>query len=211
VLPEDNIQAVWEEVRAGKTLSVTTYNRTDDKQIATGALESIDNEVDTTTGTVKIRANFPNADLSLFPNQFVNARLLLRTLHGVTLSPVAAVQHGAPGDFVYLIKPDNTVAVQVVTTGVTEGDQVQILSGLNPGDTVVVDGADRLRDGAKIRIVPDQANIAATMNNGPGAPPDEQPSNASAVRQGKGLDANGRKQQARSSPAEQSNDSRRTR
>jgi membrane fusion protein, multidrug efflux system len=211
VLPEDNIQAVWEEVRAGKTLSVTTYNRTDDKQIATGALESIDNEVDTTTGTVKIRANFPNADLSLFPNQFVNARLLLRTLHGVTLSPVAAVQHGAPGDFVYLIKPDNTVAVQVVTTGVTEGDQVQILSGLNPGDTVVVDGADRLRDGAKIRIVPDQANIAATMNNGPGAPPDEQPSNASAVRQGKGLEANGRKQQAQSSPAEQSNDSRRTR
>jgi membrane fusion protein, multidrug efflux system len=129
----------------------------------------------------------------------------------VTVSPVAAVQYGAPGAFVYLIKPDNTVAVRVVKTGATEGDQVQILSGLNPGNTVVIDGADRLRDGAKIRIVPDQGNMAATTNDGPGAPPVEQSGNASAAGQGEGLGAHGRKQQAQPSPADPSNDSGRTR
>ncbi len=156
VLPEDFIQEVWAEQRAGKALAVVATNRSDDKDIATGVVESIDNLVDTTTGTVKIRASFPNADLKLFPNQFVNARLQLRTLEGVTIAPVAAVQHGAPGAYVYRIKPDNTVEVRVVKTGVTEGDQVQILSGVDPGDDVVVDGADRLRDGAKIRVVPDR-------------------------------------------------------
>jgi multidrug efflux system membrane fusion protein len=169
VLPEDNLQAVLEQVQAGQTLVVTAYNRSDDKPIATGALDSIDNLIDTTTGTVKIRASFPNADMKLFPNQFVNAQLLLRTLHGVTLSPVAAVQHGAPGAFVYVINPDGTAKVKVVKTGVTEEDQVQIVSGLNPGDTVVIDGADRLREGAKVRIVADPANGAANADVPPPA------------------------------------------
>jgi multidrug efflux system membrane fusion protein len=169
VLPEDVIQDVWEAQRAGKDLAVVATNRSDDREIATGAVESIDNLVDTTTGTVKVRASFPNADLKLFPNQFVNARLQLRTLQGVTIAPVAAVQHGAPGAYVYRIKPDNTVEVRAIKTGVTEGDQVQIVSGLDPGDTVVVDGADRLRDGAKIRIVPDPGNAVAEGAAGSGA------------------------------------------
>jgi multidrug efflux system membrane fusion protein len=175
VLPEDDIADVWQEVRNGQTLPVSAYNRTNAKKIADGTLTSIDNEVDTTTGTVKLRAAFPNADESLFPNTFVNARLLVKTLSKVTVAPVAAVQTGAPGSFVYLIKPDNTVAVQKVTTGVTDGDQVQITAGLKAGDVVVVDGADRLREGAKVQIAPDKGDAAADVNNGPGAPPGEQP------------------------------------
>jgi membrane fusion protein, multidrug efflux system len=165
VLPEDSIQDVWEAQRAGKELVVTATNRSDEKELATGVVDSIDNLVDTTTGTVKIRASFANDSLRLFPNQFVNARLLLRTVQGATISPVAAVQHGAPGAYVYRIKPDGTVEVRIVKTGVTEGDQVEIVSGLRPGDEVVVDGADRLRDGAKIRIVPDPGNPAASAGN----------------------------------------------
>jgi membrane fusion protein, multidrug efflux system len=161
VVPEDNIQEIWEEERAGKPLPVAATNRTDDKVLANGTVDSIDNLVDTTTGTVKIRANFPNNDFKLFPNQFVNARLLLRSLKGVTVAPVSAVQHGAPGAYVYRIKPDDTVEVRTVKTGVTEGDRVQVLSGVDSGDQVVVDGADRLRDGMKIRIVADPGNVAA--------------------------------------------------
>jgi membrane fusion protein, multidrug efflux system len=181
VLPEDAIPDVWREIRSGKTLSVTAYNRTDNKLIATGALESVDNLIDTTTGTVKLRANFPNKDEALFPNQFVNARLLVQTIAGATVAPVAAIQHGAPGTFVFLVKPDGSVAVQKVTTGVGEGDRVQIESGLNAGDVVVVDGADRLRDGSKVRISADQADAAANLNDGPGAPPGQQPGNGAAV------------------------------
>ena len=181
VLPEDAIQDVWREVRSGKTLTVTAYNRTDATLIATGALESVDNLIDTTTGTIKLRANFPNTDEALFPNQFVNARLLVRTIAGATIAPVAAIQHGAPGTFVFLVKPDGTVAVQKVATGVTNGDRIQIVSGLKAGDTVVVDGADRLRDGSKVRISADQGNGAANFNNGPGAPPGQQPGNTTSV------------------------------
>src|SRR5271156_661583 len=164
VIPEDDVEKVWPLARAGKTLSVTAYNRTNSKPIATGTLESFDNLIDTSTGTVKLRATFPNTDESLFPNQFVNARLLVQKLPGVTVAPVAAVQHGAPGAFVYKIKADGRVAVQVVKTGLVDGDRVQILSGLAAGDEVVVDGADRLRDGTKVNVVPDQANPAATSD-----------------------------------------------
>ena len=161
------MQPIWQEMRAGHTLSVTAYNRSDATPIATGTLESIDNEIDTTTGTVKLRANFPNTDEALFPNQFVNARLNVRTLSNVTVAPIAAIQHGAPGAFVYLIKPDGSVAVQPVNTGIADGDKVQIVSGLKPGDTVVVDGADRLREGAKVRIVADPSNAAANADVSP--------------------------------------------
>ncbi len=161
VVPEDNIQDIWAEQRSGTALAVAATNRTDDKVLANGQVDSIDNLVDTTTGTVKIRANFPNDDFKLFPNQFVNARLLLRALKSVAVAPVSAVQHGAPGAYVYRIKPDDTVEVRAVKTGVTEGDRVQILSGVNSGDEVVVDGADRLRDGMKVRIVADPGNVAA--------------------------------------------------
>jgi hypothetical protein len=103
------------------------------------------------------------------------------TLKDVTVAPVAAIQHGAPGTFVFLIKPDNSVGVQKVETGVTDGDRIQIVSGLKPGGIVVVDGADRLREGSKVRISPDQGDVAANVNNGPGAPPGQQPDNARKV------------------------------
>ena len=181
IIPEDSIQDVWDEVRAGQKLAVSAYNRSDDKLIATGTLESVDNLIDTTTGTVKLRATFPNTDEKLFPNQFVNARLLVRTIYHATKAPVAAIQHGAPGTFVFLIKPDNSVGVQKIQAGVTDGDQIQVTSGLKPGDTVVVDGADRLRDGSKVRIVPDGDDTAGNVNDGPGAPPGQQPDNARHV------------------------------
>ena len=105
----------------------------------------------------------------------------MRTIAGATIAPIAAIQHGAPGTFVFLVKPDGEVAVQKVTTGVTNGDRIQIVSGLKAGVTVVVDGADRLRDGSKVRISADQGNGAANFNNGPGAPPGQQPGNTTSV------------------------------
>jgi membrane fusion protein, multidrug efflux system len=192
VLPEDAIQDVWAEVRSGKTLTVTAYNRTDNKLIATGTLASVDNLIDTTTGTIKLRANFPNTDEALFPNQFVNARLLVRTIAGATIAPVAAIQHGAPGTFVFLVKPNGEVAVDKVTTGVTDGDRIQIVSGLKAGDVVVVDGADRLRDGSKVKISADQGDAAANLNNGPGAPPGQQPGNTANVPPALRVSPNGR-------------------
>ncbi len=150
-LPEDDVDMVQGQMAAG-TLQVTAYDRANQKLIATGTLATTDNEIDNTTGTGKPRATFPNTDNALFPQQFVNARLRVQTLKGVVVAPQAAVQHGAPGDFVYLVKPDHTVGIQVVKTGVTDGDRVQITDGLKPGDQVVTDGLDRLRDGARISI-----------------------------------------------------------
>jgi multidrug efflux system membrane fusion protein len=182
VLPEDNIPAVAQQMHdQAQPLTVTAYDRTNTNVLATGTLMTVDNTVDTTTGTVKLRASFPNANFALFPNQFVNAQLLLSTLSNVVRAPTAAVQHGAPGTFVYLVKPDGTVGVQVIKAGVTDGEYVQVLSGLNAGDQVVVDGADRLKDGAKVRVQPDASDQAATPNTGPGAPPGEQPDNAQKV------------------------------
>ncbi len=150
-LPEDDVNQIQAQMAHG-VLPVAAYDRTDTKQIAAGALATTDNQIDNTTGTVKLRALFPNTDNALFPQQFVNARLLVQTLKGVVVAPQAAVQTGAPGQFVYLVKPDDTVAIQVVKTGITEGDRVQITDGLKAGDKVVTDGLDRLRDGAKITI-----------------------------------------------------------
>jgi multidrug efflux system membrane fusion protein len=152
-LPEDNVPQVAKAMQAG-TLPVTVFDRANTTQIATGALQTLDNAIDTTTGTVRLRAQFANDDGALFPQQFVNAQLLVQTIKGAVTAPVAAVQRGAPGPFVYLVKPDNTVAVQVVKTGVSDGGMVQITDGLKAGDQVVVDGTDRLRDGAKITIPP---------------------------------------------------------
>ena len=151
-LPEDDLRQVMQHWREGATLPVTAYDRTGAAELAQGRLETIDNQIDTTTGTVKLRAIFANEPQILFPNQFVNIRLLVQTLHDADLVPNAAVQRGAPGTFVYLVKPDGTVAVQKVKLGPTDGQHTVIRSGLQPGDKVVVDGADRLRDGAKIRI-----------------------------------------------------------
>jgi multidrug efflux system membrane fusion protein len=135
--------------------------------LATGTLTTFDNQIDTTTGTFKLRASFANDDNALFPNQFVNARLLVDTLKGVTRVPVAAVQQGLPGAFVYVINADNTVSVKTVKIGVTDGKLEQVLSGLSPGDRVVTDGTDRLRDGAKVTVP--AAKTAGTAATGTAA------------------------------------------
>ena len=148
-LPEDDVDAVRRQLAAGP-LPVQAFDRTDTRLVAAGTLMTMDNQVDNTTGTVKLRAVFPNTDEALFPQAFVNARLLLQTLRGVLVVPQAAVQTGAPGEYVYLAKPGNTVAVQAVKTGAAADGRVQVLDGLHASDRIVVEGVDRLRDGAPI-------------------------------------------------------------
>jgi multidrug efflux system membrane fusion protein len=151
-VPEDSLPQIMTRVRAGATLPVTAFDRANVMQLATGEFAAIDTQVNATTGTVMLRANFDNADESLFPSQFVNVQMLLDTLKDVVTVPVAAVQRGAPGTYVYLVNEDNTVSVHVIKLGAQDGDMFAVDSGLSPGDRVVTDGADRLRDGAKVTI-----------------------------------------------------------
>jgi len=168
-LPEDNIDAIMARIRAGATLKVFAYDRGQTRLLATGALATVDNQVDTTTGTVKMRAQFDNTNSELFPNQFVNIRLLVNTEHNRTLVPVAAVQRGSQGNYVYVVQTDRTVSMRTVTLGASDGNKVAILNGLKPGDTVVVDGADRLRDGAEVTLPNVTAPIAKPSAAAPGA------------------------------------------
>ena len=164
-IPEDNVDRVMNRVNSGATLAVEAWDRSQTKKITDGTLSAVDSVVDPTTGSVKLRATFDNADNQLFPQEFVNVRLLVDTLHDATSVPVAAIQRGADGSFVFIVKPDKTVSQRTVTTGVQDGDKVQILSGIQSGDTVVVDGADRLRDGADVEI-PAGGKIAAPSGGG---------------------------------------------
>jgi len=149
-LPEDEIPPLLRRLHSGVTLPVTAWDRSNTQQLASGALQSIDSQIDTTTGTIRLKALFANDDESLYPQQFVNVVLLLDTLHGATLIPQAGVQRGAPGTYVYLVNADQTVSVRKVTLGPGDANNVTITAGLTPGDTVVVDGADKLKDGAKV-------------------------------------------------------------
>jgi membrane fusion protein, multidrug efflux system len=151
-LPQDTIQQFIKKLRGGVALPVLAYDRSNTTQLATGTLTTVDNQIDITTGTVRLRATFANEDETLFPNQFVNIKLVVDTLHDATIAPSASVQIGAPGPFVYVANPNATVSVRPVKLGPSEGERVAVLEGLAPGDNVVVDGVDRLRDGAKIRI-----------------------------------------------------------
>ena len=160
-VPEDNISDIMAQVSAGASLSVGAYDRSQTVKIASGTLATVDNVIDTTTGTVKLRALFDNADDALFPNQFVNVKLLVNTLHDQTVAPAAAIQRGSDGTFVFVVTPDKTVAMRTVTVGVQDGDKIDIVKGLSPGDTVVVDGADRLRDGAEVTIPNNSQSISA--------------------------------------------------
>src|SRR5271167_1501472 len=160
-LPEDNLPDVLKQLHAGAELAATAYDRTGTTKLDTGMFETVDNQIDTTTGTVKLRAIFNNPQEILFPNQFVNVKLLTDTLHNVDIVPTAAIQRGAPGTFVYLVQPDHTVAVQQVKLGPTDGQHVVILAGLEPGQSVVDDGADRLKDGAKIMLAAGQGQGGA--------------------------------------------------
>jgi multidrug efflux system membrane fusion protein len=149
-LPEDNIGAVLEHLTRGERLVVEAYDRAQQRKLASGYLMTIDNQVDTTTGTVRLRAEFPNADHRLFPNQFVNARLTLGVARGATAVPAAAIQRSANGTFVFVVNQHHLVEARPVTVGVTDGDQIAISKGLAPGEVVVVDGADRIRDGSPV-------------------------------------------------------------
>ncbi len=168
-LPEDSLRAILKRVNAGATLQVTAFDRSGKNTLAQGTLSTLDNQIDTTTDTFKLRAQFDNADESLFPNQFVNVELLIDTLQGATLVPTAAIQRGAPGTFVYVVKPDGTVAVQKVTLGPRSGENVAVTQGISTGDRVVVDGADKLRDGAKVTLP-----AGAARTGDVGTPPRQQ-------------------------------------
>jgi multidrug efflux system membrane fusion protein len=151
-LPEDDIPPLLKQMRAGVTLPVTAWDRTNTQQLATGTLQSIDSQIDTTTGTIRLKAIFANADEGLFPQQFVNIVLLLDTLHGATLIPQAGIQRGAPGTYVYVVNADQTVSVRKVTVGPGDATNISTTQGLAPGEAVVVDGADKLKDGAKVLV-----------------------------------------------------------
>jgi multidrug efflux system membrane fusion protein len=154
-VPETDLPPVLESLRANRKLPVEAWDRADVVKLATGALQTVDNQIDTATGTIKLRATFDNSDESLFPNQFVNIRLRVRTLENATTIPAAAVQRAAFGEFVYVVKPDNTVGIQRVTLGPTEGERVAITSGVAPQAQVVLEGVDQLTEGAKVEIVPE--------------------------------------------------------
>jgi len=147
---EDQLGPILQKIHARQKLPVDAYDRDMKNKLETGTLATLDNQIDQTTGTLKLRAIFNNDNRSLFPNQFVNARLLVQEKTGVTLLPTAAIQRNTQTTYVYLVKPDNTVTVRNITLGTTEGDQSEITSGLVPGDTVVMTGVDKLEEGSKI-------------------------------------------------------------
>jgi multidrug efflux system membrane fusion protein len=178
-IPEDSLPQVRQRLKAGASLEVRALDRAQKTELGVGKLDTHDNVIDTTTGTVKLRATFDNKDETLFPNQFVNVRLLVDTVKDATVVPVSAIQRGQPGTYVYLVKADDTVAIKVVTLGVTDGEKVQITSGLEVGDEVVIDGTDRLRDGAKIRRP--GANPRVTSGPPVAAAPPDAASSASPV------------------------------
>jgi membrane fusion protein, multidrug efflux system len=151
-VPQNALTNVLQRFGSGSKLPVTVYTSDNSKQIATGTLYAISNQMATATGTVTLRATFPNENEALFPNEFVNVKLLVDTLHDAVLVPTPAVQSGAPGDYVYLVNADSSVSVHKVTLGPSDGKNTVITSGLTLGQRVVTDGTDRLSDGAKIRV-----------------------------------------------------------
>src|SRR5262249_14326834 len=158
-IPEDSLAEVLRRLRSGEHLTVDAYDRSAQNKIASGRLATIDNQIDQTTGTSKLKALFDNKENALFPNQFVNARLLVEVRKDRILIPAVAIQRGPQGTFVYALKPDQTVEVRQVKVGTIEGDTASIDSGVSEGDPVVVDGVDKLRAGSKVHVT-----------SGPGGP-----------------------------------------
>jgi membrane fusion protein, multidrug efflux system len=168
-IPEDNLPVVMARLNSGEQLPVEAFDREQKKKLATGTLLTVDNQIDSNTGTVRLKAVFPNEDGQLFPNQFVNARLLLEVKHGVTIVPAAAVQRGAKGTFVYVVNEDQTVAVRAVGVGAAQDDDLSIDSGLSPGEVVVVDGTEKLREGSKVEVR-NQKGVPAKPTDAPVSP-----------------------------------------
>jgi membrane fusion protein, multidrug efflux system len=160
-IPEDNVQLVMKRLQAGDASPVEAWDRDGRQKLATGRLVTADNQIDVATGTVKMKAEFANDNGALFPNQFVNVRMLTQTLADATLVPSAAIQRGAPGTFVYVVKGDGTVTVAPVKLGPTQGETTVVASGLRPGLQVVVDGADKLREGAAVTLITREGQAVA--------------------------------------------------
>lgn len=193
-IPQDNLPDIQARIRLGATLEVDAYDRTNSTKLATGRLASLDNVIDVSTGTIKLRGLFNNEDGSLFPNQFVNIRLLVNTVHNAVVLPPSAVQHGAPGAYVFLIRSDNTVAIQPVKTGAQNANMVQILSGVKPGEQVVIDGIDRMREGTEVYVPNppvDATKVAVEAPKEAGAPEtapgDTAPGAAPGEKRGPGM------------------------
>lgn len=168
-IPEDSLPKVMPRLQSGDKLPVDAWDRAQTTVLAHGVLMTVDNTIDNTTGTVKLRAQFPNQNAALFPNQFVNVRMRVDTLHDQVIVPGAAIQRGTQGTFVYIVGQDSNVTLRVVKLGVTEGERVSITSGLQPGERVVIDGADKLRDGAPVEVIqPGAANAASAPAAGQG-------------------------------------------
>jgi multidrug efflux system membrane fusion protein len=175
-IPEDDLPDIMPQFNGGTALQVTVFDRANVKQLAVGKVSAVDNQIDTTTGTVKIKAMFDNADNALFPNQFVNAQLLVKTLQDVVTVPTNAIQRGSPngqpGSYVYVVNADDTVAVRQITVGSSDGNMTAVNSGLSAGERVVTDGADRLRDGLRVNIATIDGKAAgAGAAGGPGGGP----------------------------------------
>lgn len=152
-LSEDSLRLLMPRLKAGASLQVTAYDRTNTEKLAEGTLQTVDNQIDTATGTIKLRAVFDNAEATLFPNLFVNVTLHVNTLHDVVVVPSSAVLTGIPGTYTYLLNADSSsVVLRKITTGPSAEGYVSVTSGLAEGDRVVIDGADHLSDGAKVRI-----------------------------------------------------------
>ena len=151
-IPEDNLPPVLAKLKARAPMPVDAYDRSQSKKLASGSLLTMDNEIDPTTGTVRLKAVFENKDNQLFPNQFVNASLLIDVRKDVLIIPSAALQRGPQGAYVYTIKPDRTATVRQVVIGEVQGGDAYIRSGISEGDLVVVDGAERLREGSRVEI-----------------------------------------------------------
>jgi len=168
-IPENQIDTVLKAMQGGGALPVEAWDRDNTRIIATGTLATMDNQVSSTTGTVNLKARFANSDNALFPNQFVNARLRLNLLHGATLIPQSAVQHGRPGNYVYVVGADQTVSLRVLKLGPAGQDQVVVESGLAPGERVVLDGIDQLKDGTRVRVVGHKSGAADAPDASAGA------------------------------------------
>jgi multidrug efflux system membrane fusion protein len=180
-LPQDQLPQVFDKLRKGTQLAVEAFDRDNTVKVASGKLLTIDNQIDTTTGTYKLKAIFSNDDNILFPNQFVNTHLLVDTRHNITLAPLAAIQRGPQGTYVYVVGSDNTVKLQNVTVAQTTGSTVGITAGLSGGQTVVTDGQDKLQDGTK--VVPNTAPVPGAAAANDTSAPASAPMPAAAQRQ----------------------------
>lgn len=169
-IPQDALASVLQRLNTGASLPVTAYSSDNSKQLATGTLYAVSNQMATATGTVTLRATFANDDEALFPSEFVNIRLLVDTMQNAVLVPTPAVQTGAPGDYVYLVNANNKVSVHKITIGPSDGKNTVVLSGLEAGNVVVTDGMDRLSDGAAIKAAPPRAASGAAAASDADAP-----------------------------------------